>query len=335
MTIEREAAGKISTAVSSLAASAMSVDLSGAERLARAQLAADAAAAAARVGSLADPYRDPRYSRLLDAHAASRRRDPDREAAERLELGRVAQLARAWQGAADSSTLVPLDPARPPVPFVDEVAAVVAEIPRAVDIGQGWTPPPLGVVDPAPIGAPVPPVDTSTGSVEYPAHIGVSWVNVSKQLSRWGVDVGRRYDALVDYATSRALEAALLADLVTAAGAAADAAAGLRGALDSAEAQTGSAWGSSPTHIVVNTGDWPGVRSAYVPGAVPFVPVVTGSCPAGTALLFPVSAVVVQATPSEWFSRADPSTAGTKLGADRIGVAGPRDPAALAAITGI
>jgi hypothetical protein len=340
LTIERGAVDKIETAVHSLARSALLTDLSGAERIARLSLAVDAARSSA-ILQRADPYRDGRYSRLLDAGLASGKGGRDAAAAERLALGRVAEIARATQTPGDNpgllpATLVPPDPTRPPVPFLDLIAVVVADMGSSLDVAQAWSPPPMGVVDPTPVGDPVTPIGTHSDVVKYPTHFAAASVNVSVQLTRWGLDTALHFDAVCDFAASRALEAALIADLIAAAAVAVDATAGLRGALDSAEAQSGAAWHSVADVIVTNPADWPDVRAVYAPGAVPFtIPVVTGGIPAGTALVFPRSGVVAQMTAAEWFSKPEPGVVGMELGCDRFGAAGPREPAAVAKITAV
>jgi hypothetical protein len=164
-------------------------------------------------------------------------------------------------------------------------------------------------------------------TVTTPVHWAGYGANVSRQILDWAVDAQRRIEEVFADICNTTLEAALIADLLTAAGTpAAD--------LDTAEATAGTAWGSTVDTIIVNPGDWPAVRRTYAPQPVPFGNVcVTASIAAGTALVLPLGGVWLLAERMQLLSQVEPSRLGSAIVATRGGVVAERRTGVVAAAT--
>lgn len=197
-----------------------------------------------------------------------------------------------------------------------------------IDVPAGWATLPTGVLDP------IEKTDVSAAAaatipaVTLDVHTGAHAVNVSRQQLDLTDDLAMAdVQALVETVTNLKLEAALVAELLAAAGTAAT-------DIDAAEGAVGAAWGTAVDTIVLNPADAPALRRAYAPQAVPFTNVVvTGSIAAGTALIFPRAAVWLLASQIWYASQPEPRILGVQLGASRYGAAGPRRPGVIAAVT--
>lgn len=321
-----------------LAAATAREGLSGRERLTRASVFRDAAADLSAVLD-ADPYRNRAHSRLVDTvrvHQAERaRRDPDPDAVERLHRhGMTVTLRAAVQNqiTTDTPGLTTTGPVGRPYsaglpgsPLLDLGTPFNATA-GSLEVPAGWATLPAGVLD-APEKTSIGAAKGTIAATPTPWHTAAYMLNEAMQVLAWGEDGRRRVEEFMTAVVNTTLEKALVADLLTDAGTpAAD--------LDTAEAAAGTAWGTIADTLVVNPGDWPKVRRAYAGQPVPFANVaVTGSITAGTALVFPRSAVALLVNPVAYVGAIEPAFLGEAIAFYREGLATALRPGAVAAAT--
>jgi hypothetical protein len=331
--------GALLTALDDLAAAAFRAGLSGREQLTRFSVLRDAQQDMAALAA-ADPYRGGRHNRMVDTLAVARaeraRTAPDPDAVERLQRHRAATMLTAAvmnQITTDTPGLLTTGPTGRPVaaglpgsPLLD-LGDPFTPTAGSLEVPAGWTSLPAGVLDPVEktsIGG----AHGQLGTIPTPWHLAGYMLNIARQVLDWSEDGRRRIEDFMGAVVNVTLEKALIADLLVDAGTpAAD--------LDTAEATAGGAWGTAVDTLVVNPTDWPAVRRSYGgPQYVPFPTVcVTGSITAGTALLFPRSAVCLLVNDLTYGSAIEPAYLGDAIYFSREGLATSLRPDAVAAAT--
>lgn len=314
---------------------ALVAGISGLERLGRADMYRDERQSVLALAG-ANPYRFG-GSLIGDVVAAGRARRAgtiDEAAEERITTYRaVSDLQAAnHQITTDTPGLLttrpPGLPFKPGLPGTPLLALGEPFQPRGrtIELPSAWEDLPTGVLNP------VEKTDVSGAigtipTVNTPVHMAAWSENISRQLLDFGEDALRRKQEEMETVVNVALEKALIAALVTAAGTpAAD--------LDTAEAAAAAAWGTMADTLVVNPADWPAVRRSYSPQGVPFPnQAITGSIAAGVALVFPLSAIWLLVEPMRSSAATEPSVLGEAMGFSRAGVAASRRTGAIGAAT--
>lgn len=297
---------ELRTSVLDLAEAVTERGIDRAERVARAQMAAEAARNVAEAARMLDPYASGQYSWLRDLAAVKMpegmlRGTTRAEAEDRLLLRDLATQAGVpvkpggdvpspWGG-----TYARLDVlGRAPViaPWLSEFATVVERQPKAEDLA----PVPWNALPTAEIDATMPLSDS--GVYELPGdaatwYESAVYVQTTHQVLNWTAAARTMEDAL-RLSTFKALEAHLLAQLVTGATVAAD--------FEAAEVAAGGSWpgGGGADLVLVNTSDLPKVRRIYAAElpAADLRPRIlgTGGLAAGTALVMASAGVDLRRT---------------------------------------
>lgn len=311
-----------------LAAAAVAAGLSRPERTSRARRAADAVADAGALLPVLDVYGDGRHSRIADVVAMSSAPFTNAglnsgldgaAAAERIALDATHRdLALLSRDFTDTTNGVML-----PAALGDLAgrACVLLNGPLALPALPGaqyaktvrapmWTTIPAASLDPVP-GAPVNEVEGLLDGVPLDWHSSSAVIPASLQFVDWAA-VGPELDRMLGLVVDLTLEKAVIADLTTAAVAAAN--------FSAAEVAVGGS-GLAADTIVCSPADKPKIVRAYAtegvdPADRPAI-IATAGATTGTALVLAAAGVRLQVTDGTQISAMEPHTMGIDIAVGR------------------
>ncbi|OYO01221.1 hypothetical protein [Enemella evansiae] len=327
-------AADLVSAAADLAAAVTAPGIDRPERISRAQLASEAAAALPLLAAQLDPYAAGQFSHGADLIAAARHDSRARDAAaDRLaQYAQSRQLQRLLRTAAwaDLPGLQPIGVTPNALPDPARFLARVG-IPATLDNPREYLPTPLAelpdaVLDP-PTGTELHQVSLNLDGEPVGFHTAALLVNEAAQLD-WIPAEANRLEAIFRARVNSTLETAILADLAAGAPTAAT--------LADAEAAVGSVW-DIPDLIVCHPADRPSLVRAYAaeridpadrPELLP-----SAGVPAGTAYVLASPGVVVEVSEPHNIVATEPRQLGNAIAYLRYGRGRVRMPGVVHAVT--
>lgn len=299
----------LASGVRDLAAAATAAGLDRPERTSRARRAADAAADLAALAPVLDVYASGEHSRIADTRAAADQNAPGGQAAaERLAQDAALAAIRATMPDTNQVATVPLAVTSPAAwlngPWtIPAASSGTGNRKTLVPPAQATLP--TVSIDPA-AGATIAELNVAAAADPLPWHVAAVLAATSRQFLDF-TGAGPELDRLAQAAVDAGLEAALLADLATAAPVAAT--------LEAAEIAVGAA-GVTPDLIVCHPADRPKIVRTYAAAGIhpddrPRI-LPTAGATAGQVLVMATAGVYLSAAPTATLQAVDPG----HLGAD-------------------